>query len=592
MATAHKLDEEQMKMAEELLFQEAMPMSFAKSMFFGRFDPSKALPYSSLKKEEVGRFKEFMAKLRYYLDGNLDPDWIDRNAEIPREVIKGLGEVGLLGMTVPKEYGGQGFSQHAYCKAIEEVGSRCGATAVFVNAHHSIGLRTLLIFGTQEQREKWLPSLCSGEKICAFALTEPNAGSDVSNIETVAEYDPETDEYVINGKKQWITNGGMADVLTVMAKTEVEGKDGKKEMKVSAFLVTNDMNGFVVTEKALEKVGIRGTWTAKLEFHNLRVPAKNIIGKKGAGLSIPLGILNFGRITFGASCTGAAKFCLEHAVKHASKRVQFKRPIGTFGLVKDKLSMIGAVSYAMDAGTYLTASMFDRGVKDYMLEAAMIKVFASEALWEIINETIQVFGGKAFFNDQPFERMMRDARLNSIGEGANEVLHNFIGLVGMREVGLSLQELEEKAHHFSEFGSFLTGSIGTLWSMFKSPEIPLKVNELSGELDELKAMYRRFHWIVTKLLAKYKEEILEAQLDVKRISDMAIALYTSTAVIVKWENDAHLPNADKEVLKVDLAKARYYLHLAFDKFEKSAAAIKSNLDEESCALSDLLTGLE
>ena len=448
-----------------------------------------------------------------------------------------------------------------------------------------------MIFGTEEQKKEWLPSLCKGEKICAFALTEPNAGSDVSNIETVAEYDAESDTYVINGKKQWITNGGMADVLTVMAQTEVETDKGKVK-KVSAFLVTNDMDGFVVTEKALEKVGIRGTWTAKLEFHNMRVPAVNIIGEKGAGLSIPLGILNFGRITFGASCTGAAKFCMDHAIAHASKRVQFKRPIGSFGLIKEKLSMISAMSYAMDAGTYLTASMFDRGVKDYMLEAAMIKVFASEALWEIINETIQVYGGKAFFTDHPFERMMRDARLNSIGEGANEVLHNFIGLVGMREVGLSLQKLEEKAHHLSEFGSFLSGSIGTLCSMFKSPEIPLKVKELSSELDELKSLYKKFHWEVTKLLARHKEAIVESQLDVKRISDMAIALYTSTAVIVKWENDAHKRDADEEILKVDLARAKYYLHMAFDKFEHSLLLIKSNRDEETCSLSDLLTGIE
>lgn len=591
MATAHKLDEEQMKMAEELLFKETMPMSFAKSMFFGRFDPAKALPYSSLKEDEVDRFEEFMTNLRKYLDENLDPDAIDRNAEIPRDVIRGLGKVGLLGMTVPKKYGGQGFSQHAYCKAIEEVGSRCGATAVFVNAHHSIGLRTLLIFGNDEQKDKWLPSLCSGEKICAFALTEPNAGSDVSNIETVAEYDAATDSYVINGKKQWITNGGMSDVLTVMAKTEVDTPNGKV-MKVSAFLVTNDMEGFEVTEKALEKVGIRGTWTAKLEFHNMRVPAKNMIGEKGAGLSIPLGILNFGRITFGASCTGAAKFCMNHALEHAGKRVQFKRPIGSFGLIKEKLAMISAMSYAMDAGTYLTASMFDRGVKDYMLEAAMIKVFASEALWEIINETIQVYGGKAFFTDHPFERMMRDARLNSIGEGANEVLHNFIGLVGMREVGLSLQKLEEKAHHITEFGSFLSGSIGTLWSMFKSPEIPLKVNELNNELEELKTLYRKFHWTITKLLAKYKEEIVEAQLDVKRISDMAIALYTSTAVIIKYENDAQSDKKNKENLKKDLFRARYYLHMAFDKFERASNELKSNRDAETCELSDLMTGID
>ncbi|MCM8524930.1 MAG: acyl-CoA dehydrogenase family protein [Lentisphaeraceae bacterium] len=200
--------------------------------------------------------------------------------------------------------------------------------------------------------------------------------------------------------------------------------------------------------------------------------------------------------------------------------------------------------------------------------------------------------GRPFFTDEPFERMMRDARLNSIGEGANEVLHNFIGLVGMREVGLSLQKLEEKAHHITEFGSFLTGSIETLWSMFKSPEIPLKVNELSKELDELKSLYKKFHWVVTKLLARYKEEIVEAQLDVKRVSDMAIALYTSTAVIIKWENDAHDHLTDKDQLKVDLVRAKYYLHLAFDKFEKSLTEIKNNRDEETCSLADMLTGIE
>lgn len=591
MAAVHKLDEEQMKMAEELLFSEDKDMSFAKSMFFGRFEPTKALPYSHLKSDEVERFHIFMRDLKAFMSENLDPEWIDKHAEIPRDVIEGLGKIGLLGMTVPKKYGGQGFSQHAYCKAIEEVGSRCGATAVFVNAHHSIGLRTLLIYGTEEQREKWLPSLCRGEKICAFALTEKNAGSDVSNIETTATYNDEDDCYYLNGTKQWITNGGMSDVLTVMAKTDVVTPEGKKS-KVSAFLVTNDMPGFEVTDKALEKVGIRGTWTAKLSFDNIRVPAKNLIGELGAGLSIPLGILNFGRITFGASCTGAAKFCVSKSIKHAKIRSQFKRPIASFPLIKEKISRMTAYSYAMDAGTFLTASMFDRGVEDYMLEAAIIKVFASEALWEIVNEAIQVHGGKAFFCDQPFERMMRDARLNSIGEGANEVLHNFIGLVGMRDVGLELQKLEEKSHHISEFASFLTGSFETVLSLFKSPEIPLKTNELQKELDSLKERYRKFHWCVVKMLAHHKEAILEEQLDVRRISRMAISLYTSTAVIIKWESDAHNGELSDSEMALDLAKARYYLHLSKDTFDQSVREIKENRDEETNALSDFLTDLD
>ena len=590
MSVVHKLDEEQMKMAEELLFSEEKDMSFAKSMFFGRFEPTKALPYSHHKADEVDRFNKFMRDLKAYMSENLDPEWIDKHAEIPRDVIQGLGRIGLLGMTVPQKYGGQGFSQHAYCKAIEEVGSRCGATAVFVNAHHSIGLRTILIYGTEEQREKWLPSLCSGEKICAFALTEKNAGSDVSNIETVAKFDEERGCYLISGNKQWITNGGMSDVLTVMAKTEVATAEGTKS-KISAFLVTNDMPGFSVTEKALEKVGIRGTWTAKLSFDNVEVPAANLVGELGAGLSIPLGILNFGRITFGASCTGAAKFCVSKSINHAKIRSQFKRPIGSFPLIKEKISRMTAYSYAMDAGTFLTASMFDRGVEDYMLEAAMIKVFASEALWEIVNEAIQVHGGKAFFCDQPFERMMRDARLNSIGEGANEVLHNFIGLVGMRDVGLELQKLEQKSHHITEFPSFISGSFETVMSLFKSPEIPLKINELHTELESLRERYRKFHWYVVKLLAQYKEGIVEAQLDVRRISRMAISLYTSTAVIIKWENDAHNGELGDFELDQDLAKARYYLHMAADFFDQCVHEIKHNRDKETNSLADVLTDL-
>jgi acyl-CoA dehydrogenase family member 9 len=590
MALAHKMNEEQMKMAEELLFAEDKDLSFAKEMFFGRFNPSKVLPYSHLHVDEVEKFHHFMRDLKAYLNENLDPEWIDRHAEIPQDVIEGLGRVGLLGMTVPTRYGGQGFSQHAYCKAIEEVGRRCGATAVFVNAHHSIGLRTILIFGSEDQRLSWLPELCAGSKISAFALTEKNAGSDVSNIETTAVYDSESDCYILNGNKQWITNGGMADILTVMAKTEVQTSSGP-EMKVSAFLVTNDMPGFEVTEKALEKVGIRGTWTAKLKFDNVKIPAKNLIGELGAGLSIPLGILNFGRITFGASCTGAAKFCVNKAIIHAKQRKQFKRPIGSFGLIKEKLSMIAAYTYAMDAGTFLTASMFDRGEDDYMLEAAMIKVFASESLWEIINETIQVYGGKAFFCDEPFERMMRDARLNSIGEGANEVLHNFIGLVGMREVGVKLQELEQKAHHISQFGSFVTGSFETIFSLFKEPEIPLKIKEFQKELSSLKERYRKFHWHIVKLLARYKEEVVEAQLDVRRISRMAISLYTSTAVIIKWENDSHNGLFSEDTLALDLAKAKHYLHMASDNFDNCEHELKRNRDQEIYALSDIMTEL-
>ena len=223
--------------------------------------------------------------MKQFADEKIDPVWIDRHSEIPEEVVRGLGKMGILSLTIPKQYGGLGLSQYAYCKAMELIAGRCGATALFVNAHQSVGLKALLLFGTQEQRDRWLPPLGSGEALAAFALTEPNAGSDAGGIETVAVYDPEKDVYRISGDKQWITNGGIAQILTVMAKTPVDTPRGK-ENKVTAFLVTPDMPGFRVKTIALDKVGMRGSKTANLAFDQVEVPAENILGPIGSGLRV------------------------------------------------------------------------------------------------------------------------------------------------------------------------------------------------------------------------------------------------------------------------------------------------------------------
>jgi len=588
--STHKMTEEQKRMAEELLFSGEQSIGFAKQMFFGRFNHQKAMPYSRLKDDEEDRFMSFMNILQCFLQEELDPVAIDQNKEIPREIILRLGEIGVLGMTVPREYGGQGFSQHAFCKAIEEINAVCGSTTVFVNAHHSVGLRAVLLYGSEEQKKQWLPGMCSGEKIVAFALTEEHAGSDVSNIQSEAVYDAERDIYILNGSKRYITNGGIADILTIMAKTDVETEQGIKK-RVSAFLVTPDMPGFTVIEKAMDKVGIRGTMTGKLEFHNIEIPAANLIGKKGAGLSIPLNILNFGRVTFGAACTGAAKYCVKRAAEYASRRIQFQRPLASFEMVKLKIARMAAYTYAMDAGTYLTASMFDRGEKDFMLEAAMVKVFGAEALWETVNETIQIFGGKAFFTDEPFERMMRDARLNSIGEGANEILRNFIGLVGMREVGLHLKEVTDKAKSFLSFASFLKDSIETLGSMISAPKIDIHCDELKDEIHELRHYYKTFHWDVTKQLAKYKEDIVDVQLPVNRIAEIAMALYNCSAIIIKYDNDSKQGKLTAEELTRDLACARLYFKEAFATIERCSSEFKENFDEDYNKLSDLITGI-
>ncbi|MBV9463644.1 MAG: acyl-CoA dehydrogenase family protein, partial [Verrucomicrobiae bacterium] len=415
------MNQEQMQMAEELLFSGPPKTSFAKRLAFGTFDARRVFPYPEAKLEERGRRQELLGRLEKFLQQRVDPDWIDRHATIPHEVIQGLADLGILGMTIPPEFGGGGYNYSSYCKVIETIARRCASTALLVAVHQSIGLKALSLFGTTEQQKRWLPVMAKGEKLGAFSLTEPEAGSDAANVQTRAVYDPDKKVYRITGQKQWTTNGSIAGVLTVMARTTVETPKGPKD-RITAFLVTPDMPGFQVTARALEKVGMRGSTTSNLRFDNMEVPAANVLGELGAGLKIALTVLDYGRTTFGASCTGVAKELLERAMAHAKSRRQFDRALASFPLVKKKIATMAAFTFAMEASTYLTAGLIDRHEDDIMLETAIVKVFASEALWNIVYESMQILGGRSFFTDAPFERAMRDARLNTIGEGSNEVL--------------------------------------------------------------------------------------------------------------------------------------------------------------------------
>src|SRR5262249_49085436 len=245
--------------------------------------------------------------------------------------------------------------------------------------------------------------------------------------------------YILNGEKRYITNTAIAQVLTVMARTPVPGKPGKDA--ITAFLVTPDMPGFDLLDGRMGKVGIRGTATGKFALRNVKVPKENILGPLGKGLKVALTVLDFGRTTFGACCTGAAKTCLDLAVKHANTRKQFNKTLGNFHLVQKKIAVIAANAYAMEAMTSVTAALIDRGLEDYMLETAMLKVFTTELLWECVNEAFQIHGGAAYMTDCPLERMLRDARINQIGEGSNEVLKSFIALVGMHGPGMEVKEI-------------------------------------------------------------------------------------------------------------------------------------------------------
>src|SRR2546423_3028837 len=457
MTEAEAQREKEIKQAEELFLGGPEVLGFTKGLFLGRFVSDWVMPYPRMPAAQQTELDQTMVELRKRLDTELDPTEVDRKADIPRNVIDGLGRVGVLGMTAPKEFGGHGFSQQANCKVLEEIGSRCASTSVFVNAHHSIGIRALLLFGSREQKERWLPKLVTGEWLAAFALTEDQAGSDAANVQMRAIPSEDGSHYILNGEKRYITNAAIAQVLTVMARTPIPGKPGKDA--ITAFLVTPDMPGFTMLEPRMEKMGIRGTATGRFALRNVKVPKENILGPFGKGLKVALTVLDFGRTTFGACCTGAAKTSLELAVKHANTRKQFNKTLGNFHLVKEKIARIAADAYAMEAMTTLTASLIDRGLEDYMLEAAMLKVFTTERLWECINDAFQIHGGAAYMADLPLERMMRDARINQIGEGANEVLTSFIALVGMRGPGMEFKEIYDTMMKPSR-----EGGIGKAWN--------------------------------------------------------------------------------------------------------------------------------
>src|SRR3979411_567243 len=307
--------------AEDLLCAGPQALGFAKGLFLGHFVSDWVMPYPRIPAAQQTELDKSLTELRQFLEAELDPIEMERQAEIPRKVIDGLGRVGVLGMTAPMEYGGHGFSQMANCKILEEIGTRCASTSVFVNAHHSIGIRALLLCGTHEQKQKWLPKLVTGEHLGAFALTEREAGSDAANVQMQAHPSEDGSHYILNGEKRYITNASIAQVLTVMARTPLPGKPGKDA--ITAFLVTPDMPGFEMLEARMPKLGIQGTATGRFAMRNMKVPKENILGPLGKGLRVALTVLDFGRTTFGACCTGAAKTWLGMGSAHATEREQY-----------------------------------------------------------------------------------------------------------------------------------------------------------------------------------------------------------------------------------------------------------------------------
>ncbi len=497
-------------------------------LFVGELNDDLVYPYPSPDPEQRETTDQAIEAFREWAKDNVDAREIDAAQEIPERVRRGMAELGIMGMTVPEAYDGYGFGMTSYCRMVEELTKTDASLSVFVGAHLSIGARPILLYGSPEQKAQILPGVASGETVCAFALTEPGAGSDAGSMRTRAEWDAAKGVYRVNGNKIWITNGGYAGVFTVFARGS-GGPAGEKD-GFSAFILRRGTPGFT-NGPSEHKLGIRGTSTTELAFVDVEVPPDDRVGPWGEGFKIALESLETGRLSLGAGCTGGAKEMVRLAVEHARERRQFRHPIIEFGMIREKLARMAAAAYGSESAVYLAAGLYDAKRAGIGIEAGYCKILGSETLWQAVNDTIQITGGIGYMTEYPYERHLRDSRINLIFEGTNEILRLSGTLDALKEPGRRVTEAikAEKAE---------LGAAGLVSAMavegMPAPAGPAGrlrwvTPALATEGEQFAATLDAFAAIVRTTLRKHRRAILGAQYTIRRLADAAIQLYAVAA---------------------------------------------------------------
>uniref|UniRef100_A0A8D0VCC0 Complex I assembly factor ACAD9, mitochondrial n=1 Tax=Sus scrofa TaxID=9823 RepID=A0A8D0VCC0_PIG len=560
--------------------------AFAKELFLGRIEKKEVFPFPEVSQDELNEINQFVGPVEKFFTEEVDSQKIDREGKIPNETLEKLKSLGLFGMQVPEEYGGLGLSSTMYARLCEII-SLDSSIAVTLAAHQAIGLKGIIMTGSEEQKAKYLPKLASGEHMAAFCLTEPASGSDAASIRTRATLSEDKKHYVLNGSKVWITNGGLASVFTVFAKTEVIDSNGSVKDKITAFIVERDFGG-VTSGKPEDKLGIRGSNTCEVHFENTRVPVENVLGEVGGGFKVAMNILNSGRFSMGSTVAGMLKKLIEMTAEYACTRKQFNRTLSEFGLIQEKFALMAQKAYVMESMAYLTAGMLDQpGFPDCSIEAAIVKVFSSEGAWQCVSEALQILGGSGYMKDYPYERFLRDSRILLIFEGTNEILRMYIALTGLQHAGRALTARVKELKRgnvttvMETVGRRLRDSLGRTVDLGLTGKLGAVHPSVADGAHKLEENVYYFGRTVEMLLLRFGKTIVEEQLILKRVANVLINLYGMTAVLSRATRSIRmgLRNHDHEVLLTNIFCTEAYHQNLFTLSQLDKCS-PENLDEQ------------
>ncbi len=577
--------------------------SFASQLFFGRPNMGDIFPFPIQPWTDHTEGESFLRNLRHVLDEYADPDEIDRTGEIPDIVINRLAEIGAFGIKVPREYGGLGLSQANYCKAAMLLGSRCGNLTALLSAHQSIGIpQPLMLFGNKDQKRKYLPRVSAGE-ISAFALTEKEAGSDPARMRTTAQPIEGGRYFLINGQKLWCTNGTRAGLAVVMARTPPPLNAKKSHKRITAFIVEMDNPGIKVTHRC-HFMGLRALYNGVINFHNVRVPRENIILGEGKGLKVALSTLNTGRLTLPAACAGLAKKCLKETRKWVLSREQWGCRIGDHEAIAAMVARMAADTFALESVVSLTSSLVDRKETDIRLEAAMAKMWGTEVAWRIVNDAMQIRGGRGYETAAslreraetpvPLERFLRDARINTIFEGSSEIMRLFIAREALdphlQKAGAVLDSrlpAWKRLVASLKAGWFYAGWYPRTWLPMGNRTPPKLLEDLRPCMEYVNSTSRRLARTLFHAMIKNGPRLEKRQLLLSRFVEIGTALFVLSASCL--HADILIRKGRDEYEGRDLLTLVRYIHgdvkgRISDRF----AAMKENLDPETRDLSKVV----